>query len=361
MSDAGAGKPKEIGQWVGEETPRDEEPFDAEKSLEFLRAHGVEVETVEDRERKKNAAAKAEQSSEGVPFTYLKIPAESTEPVTTLEAKYLLGGGDVLPSLLAPCFADDAALDDEVVARESAGLLKGMVVSEGSQSLKRPSAKAIQHQASGGACEAWPLARPTAQNDYRAVRLYIDEIGALRARPRNARAENLAAACGLAEVAIHGDAYLGRCGRAPMGGERNESVEMWDLDHEAPWVLAARKVHTELAREQELGDDEHLAKGDDADGSKGYTWSQTEDDVEVRVAKGIPEGKAGKKRVSVSYGGGTSLVVKVDGTALVEVRKLFDRVAPDECSWSIVDGSVLVITMEKVNARAWADLALPGS
>ena len=92
--------------------------------------------------------------------------------------------------------------------------------------------------------------------------------------------------------------------------------------------------------------------------AEGYTWTQGEDDVEVRVIKGIPEGKGGKKRISVSYGKGSSLIVKVDGTAVLELPKLFERVAPDECSWSL-DGSALVISMEKVHPRAWNALTLP--
>ena len=42
------------------------------------------------------------------------------------------------------------------------------------------------------------------------------------------------------------------------------------------------------------------------------------------------------------------------------IKKLFDRVAPDECSWTL-DKGTLVIAMEKVEPKAWADLALPGS
>merc|ERR1719188_409746 len=87
--------------------------------------------------------------------------------------------------------------------------------------VKAPSAATIQELAAGGACEAYPLAQPSDQNGWRSVKLYIDEIGALRGRPRNQRAEDLAAAAGLAGLSIHGDAYVGRCERGQELGERN--------------------------------------------------------------------------------------------------------------------------------------------
>ena len=338
-------------------------PFDAEKSLAYLRANGVEVETVEDRQAKRAAAAaKApSDSSDCIPFCYVKLPAESTEAVSERRGQYTFGGGDALPSFLAPCFADDACLDEDVVARETAGRLKGMLIggAEGN-SLAPPTAKSLEQEAFGGKCEAWPLAQPLESNDFRAVRLYIDEIGALRARPRNARAEVLAAACGLHGVAIHGDAYVGRCARAPVG-ERNEDFLVSDLVHDSSWVVAARRAHQESANAMDLRDNEHLPSGGGGADS-GYSWTQAEDDIEVRVTRGIPTegGKAVKARIAVSYGKGASLSVKVDGAEVLGIKKLFDRVAPDECSWTL-DKGTLVIAMEKVEPKAWADLALPGS
>ena len=44
---------------------------------------------------------------------------------------------------------------------------------------------------------------------------------------------------------------------------------------------------------------------------------------------------------------------------MVGIVRLFDRVTPDECSWSLDNGDV-VVTLEKADPRAWTDLALPG-
>jgi len=79
----------------------------------------------------------------------------------------------------------------------------------------------------------------------------------------------------------------------------------------------------------------------------------------VTVLKGIPQGPTAKKRIRVSYGGGEALLVEVDREEVFRVEKLFDRVQPDSCSWCL-DGESLVITLEKLHARPWVELALPG-
>ena len=53
---------------------------------------------------------------------------------------------------------DDVALDEDVVARETAGTLKGMVVGGEAKGLSAPTTEAIKREARGGACEAWPRA-----------------------------------------------------------------------------------------------------------------------------------------------------------------------------------------------------------
>ena len=89
-----------------------------------------------------------------------------------------------------------------------------------------------------------------------------------------------------------------------------------------------------------------------------YSWTQTKEDVEVRVLKGIPEGKTAKRRIVVSYDGGLSLIVKVDGEIVLKLLSLYDRVTPDECSWTVEKGE-LVVTLEKVTHYSWVELTLP--
>ena len=190
------------------------------------------------------------------------------------------------------------------------------------------------------------------------MRLYIDEIGALRRRPRNARAEALAARAGLAGLAIHGDAFVGRCAAArDGGGERNVDFDLDELSPDAAWARAAFARHAAAG----AGDAELLGGGEDA--AAGWAWTQTDDELEVRV-RGAPAADAArgaaKKRVAVSYGRGDALEVKVDGEVRACLRPLFARVAPDGCAWTL-DGDEIVVTMEKEEARPWASLTLSGN
>lgn len=320
--------------------------------VEYLRERGVQIEFPEDRVK----AGVAVASNDEPPFVYVHCPVDVIQPVKELKA---IGSrtSDVLTTLLAPKFADTTVMDDATVEREAASRLKGMMASSNSGlDVKAPSAATIHELAAGGACEAYPLAQPSSENGWRSVKLYIDEIGALRGRPRNKRAEDLAAAAGLAGLSIHGDAFVGRSVRSPDGlGEHNVDFTLADMAPNSDWCAAARGAHARAAVERGHGDTEHLAGGGDEKVDP-YAWSQTQDEVEVRVS-GAPDGKGAGKRVKVTFGRGESLSVTVDGLALLTLDKLFARVSPDGCSWSL-DGTAIVITMEKMEERAWAKLTL---
>uniref|UniRef100_A0A7S3S9T9 Uncharacterized protein n=1 Tax=Emiliania huxleyi TaxID=2903 RepID=A0A7S3S9T9_EMIHU len=210
---AAAPAPQQVAAAADDEDP----PRTEAERLAYLRSRGVEVELAEERQSHPPPAA----GGAGRAFTFVRIPAEPTVAVSLESAAAPSGGGDVLPGLLAPRFADDGVMDDATVARETAGRLRNMVAGGApgaAEALRAPSAETVQKLAAGGACEAYPLAQPSAANGWVGVRLYIDEVGALRSRPRNARAEALALAAGLSGLAIHGDVYVSRCARREGGG-----------------------------------------------------------------------------------------------------------------------------------------------
>merc|ERR1711907_587315 len=98
--------------------------------------------------------------------------------------------------------ADKTLMDRRAVERETTDRLSKMM---SQQSVEAPSFDTLQSLASEeGHVEAYPLARDSSSG--RHVSLYIDGIGALRERPRNARAEKLCAACGLHGLSIRGGA-----------------------------------------------------------------------------------------------------------------------------------------------------------
>ena len=147
---------------------------------------------------------------------------------------------------------------------------------------------------------------------------------------------------------------------------RNLDFPLSDLSHDAAWVHAARQKHAHQAMKQGMSIDDAYKGSDDAQATNGlYTWSQTEEDVEVRVLKGLPAGGATtaalKRRIQVSYGNRCeSLRVCVDGADVLYIEKLFMKVAADGCSWSVVDkGKALAVTLEKAEAGAWKSLCFP--
>ena len=111
----------------------------------------------------------------GPQFSFVRIPHERTSAVSAQSSAS--GEGEVLTSVLAPLFADDGALDESTVMREMRQRVNGMLASGGGatgltgEPLKAPSAAAIQRQAAGGACEAYPLLPATPDNGYTSVKL----------------------------------------------------------------------------------------------------------------------------------------------------------------------------------------------
>ena len=110
------------------------------------------------------------------------------------------------------------------------------------------------------------------------------QVGALRGRPRNSRAEALAAGAGLAGLSIHGDVYVGRTlprgGGGAAVGALNVDFSLGEMSPDAGWAVEARRAHGAAAAAAGHGDSEHLRGGSDAGGT--YAWTQTEEEVEVR-------------------------------------------------------------------------------
>ena len=329
--------------------PPKEAELTPEERLSFLQERGVEVDLTRGAHGGKVPAAT------GPPFSYVHIPQEGKQPVRAFQARS--GDQDVLRALLAPHFANDKAMDEKVVQRESLARLKGMLVGgggAGGAGLVAPSAATLSTLAASGACEAYPLCMGKPENGFCDVKLYIDEVGALRGLGRSARAETLAAAAGLTGLSIHGDAFVGRCERG-----KNTNFSLEEMSPASDWCAAARAAHQAAAAERGHGGAQHLATGGDEAGT--YTWSQTEDEVEVRV-RGAPSGKGAAKRVRVEYGNGESLIVAVDGDAsapLVHLTPLFARVDTGGCTWTL-DGEFVVVSMEKAETRPWAAVTLRG-
>lgn len=85
---------------------------------------------------------------------------------------------------------------------------------------------------------------------------------------------------------------------------------------------------------------------------EGYTWAQTSVDVTVQLF--VPKGTRAKE-LDVNFTA-SKLSVKLksgSGDALID-GELFEKIAVDECTWSLeVGNGEMTITMEKVRERWW--------
>lgn len=319
-----------------------------DERIAYLRKRGVQIETHEERVAAARGAVDAVSLRGDGEFVYMKIPADVTENVSRSVGPSV--EGDALLIVLKSVFADSGVLDANTVKRETADRLEKMC---GTQALKAPSLATMQKLGNQGGVEAYPLARGDKQNGFRNVSLYIDEIGALRQRPRNARAERLCAAAGLTGLSIHGDAYVGRLQIGPQGS-RNVDFYESELERDSDWCKLAFRTHQEEYAsindtKRKSGTGEH------------YSWSQTDDEVEVVVT--VPDVWRGgdiplKLRVIVKYGKGDCLDVRADGRPLLCLNPLFDKIDVTGCSWTIEGKDQIIITMEKREEREWHTLAL---
>ena len=146
-----------------------------EEKEAWLRAHGVEIETPEERRQKAEEAARLqklqEQASDGDDdsgngitrrFKYVRIPADETEPFEQLEAIVAVdAAGDILPDILQPRFKGGGNIDERKAREQAVRQLgaKGMDLS----------ADALANAAGAGSTETFALVRPSSTNGHRGV------------------------------------------------------------------------------------------------------------------------------------------------------------------------------------------------
>jgi hypothetical protein len=313
-------------------------PEEQAASLQWLRDHGIEVETPEDRENARDLAASMSTLRATDPdtrtFTYVHIPADSSIPLKEMTAVVYSdkrGAGDQLLSLLKSNFAA-GTVDKDALRRVAESTHLGN--QESSSALNNVTPASIA--SGGGSVETFRLADQ--------VSLYLDGVGALKALPPNARAVQLASQCGYGDVPLFGDMYVGR-----RTSDRNEDFTLNDVDVNSQWLkeavvqnLERQKVESQF-RGGGMTADELNAKGGKGEG---YTWKQTPEDVEISVP--LPEGTRGKQ-CKVQFGNRSCKIVVQNGINL-NFKTLYGKIRADDSLWTIEDG-ILVVTMEKGKAK----------
>jgi HSP20 family molecular chaperone IbpA len=225
----------------------------------------------------------------------------------------------------------------------------------------------VESSQSNPQCEIMALTVPTKGNGYQAVSMYVSESG----EGRNDRASNLLEACGhrLPETAnkrtpgVYGDVFCGRCHDNEGEDEwRRVDFEPRDMEESSDWMTIAKRqgggggsgasnVASLTGTMGQLQSQQQVQQKQEDD--LGYTWDQTEDEVEMKMA--VPA-TIKAKDVSIKFAR-SSLTVKVGGEVLVE-GATGGTVVVDESTYTLQDsgeGRELCIIMGKhEEGKTWA-------
>jgi len=335
--DSNSADPGYSGPKSSKDTPQT--PEEQAESLQWLRDHGIEVETPEDRDKARDLANSMSTLSASDPntrtFTYVFIPSDVNVPMcekTAVVYSDKRGKGDQLLMLLKPFFSN-GTVDGDALKRVAESTHLGN--EESGNVLKKVTPASIA--SSGGSVETFRLAD--------GISLYLDAVGALKSLPANSRAVNLAKQCGYGDVPLFGDMYIGRKNNEQL----NEDFHLKETDPSNKWLKDA--VQQNLERQQVesqfrgggMTSEELNNKGGEGDG---YTWKQTPEDVEISVP--LPTGTRGKQcKVKFST---RALKIDIVNGASLKFETLYGKIRVDDCVWTIEDG-VLVCTMEKAKAK----------
>jgi len=223
------------------------------------------------------------------------------------------------------------------------------------------SEKALKEVAGKGNVEKFALVKPVESNKFNAVNMYLDEIGMLKRLPLNSRASDFAARAGFnPPPKFYGDVFIGRV--AEKLYSRNIDFKLGiDTSPDASWLKNATAENLEhqtmMNKFSELDHHHPLQPpGSGEDGiekeeKEGYSWTQTDDEIEVKLS--FPT-KATSKEIKVKFHS-KSITVVYQGNEKLKID-LFARIDVDGCTWTLEKSpseKKLVITCEKSEALSW--------
>ena len=282
-------------------------------------------------------------------FTYVLIPADSAKPVVELRhRKNKTLEDDNLRDELTKYFVSASII--------TADQTETLVESLRDQAKQPVDDATLRRMADVVSVDTFPLTVPTKTSPY-AVSLYCDAKSVAKELRPNERADGLAAACGSPSQNFRGDVFASRYFDDDDQWIR-EDFRLSDLSSDADWLKAAKaKRPTKPGAMQDLygqlgGDNkqpvtidprtidrENMQKSHDC-GS--YDWSQTSDDVEVRIKQKISSKKDLKVHLTRS-----SLKVQEKDQVLLNIPKLYGLVDADTgANWTLDDQHV-VLTLDK--------------
>jgi hypothetical protein len=320
-------------------------------------------------------AESKEDDDEKEAITFVYIPQNDSKPMATLKLPAKVRAahpGDAIPKYVQSFFADSKTIDTtllkEQATKQFAGgslMMKGRAV----DSMENISAAAMQSVTAQGSVETFPLVHPADTNQYCGVYIYLDEVGLLKHLPQNKRASQMAATCGYhPPPQFYGDIFVGRVQTKPVMTNVNSKTPE-DTTASAEWMQ--RAVSENLAWQQAMKEATGKKPAEtqlqpNVQGTEGeavqeeaYEWTQTEEEIEVRVPCSSSGGETwDKSKLKVNFLP-TSIKIQHEGDKVVELQ-LYARVNVDGCTWTLDGGGkTLVVTCEKAEeGQMWPRIQL---
>lgn len=304
-------------------------------------------------------------------FTYVFIPADPDQPME--ERRHYEDcslENDSFTRDLKTFYSKTAgAVDDDV--------LKKQIEARSKQTIDAATMAALQSVTS---IDIFPVLMPLEKTKFHGVSCYVDDKGISKSLPLNPRLTSLVQAAGYPDNLFYGDAFMGKIFDDQDAWERID-FKLSECSSDAPWIQLSnhqRKNAASAASQNKLSDLQaqlannpqlamngmpsamggQLERGNAANVSIGdeehYSWRDTnEEEMEVTFKY---DGAFAKKDVKVTFPVNQTkpLVVSIAGKELLK-DELFHGVESDECTWSIVD-KTLVVTLMKKQEGKWRSL-----
>jgi len=369
------------------------EEMTPEERLTYLRDRGVMVETAEERRIKEirnimkepdeiinddnNIQQNQQMNQEEISFVH--IPTDDSIPMRELKFKVNsndVAKGDLLLDYLKPFFSAMSKKVDLSLLQDQATKQFG---TEGAPSVSQ---EALNKVAQQGQVESFTLVHPIPSNKFTGVNLYLDEVGMLKRLPRNKRGSDIALQAGFNPAPqFYGDLFIGRVKTKPTIKNANFNLGQ-DTSPDAEWLKRATMENLEYQTEMNRitgKNDQVQASIDGEDGiaklEQGglYSWTQTDEEIEVIVSVGIPSSmKEENDTATSSQQPLTIKEVKAGGlkvkflsrkiTVMFQGKELLDMklyASIDSCmgTWTLEydekKGTSVVITCEKIDEVSW--------
>lgn len=393
-------------------TTEDENNLTPEEREQWLKDHGIQVETPSDRRQAESilsgcgtakerppsivdqvqnlsiSSSGSDNVEEGIRFVY--IPHDTSKPLSTLTLPKRLvdalgPSGDIIPTYVKSFFADGLEIDDSLFNEQLSkqNLMGGdldkfasaATDNKTTPSMDKLTSTALKSVTTSGSVETFPLVRPSSTNNNQGVYIYLDEVGLLKKLRNNTRASALAQQCGYHPAPnFYGDVFVARV--SSKNYLHNIDIKKEEVtDKTQEWILRAPQEN--VAWQQAINEatgrqgesQQYLqgvavqVEGFDEDDKCSYSWLQNEEEVEITISltkkindEGGTNKKVNKSLIKVSFLA-QKITVKYGGESILEVIP-YSKLDVDGSTWTL-DNANLVITCEKASeGEIWPRLEL---